>query len=238
MKGRPMKTRQRNNRKKYGPNIVRAWFDTVFRYVLERLASERSYLARHNWTYRFYKRTLDCVESLGEHMPIGARENLEQFASFFPEVNDLLEAHDRKVSELSAVCAAFHDAIMGDPGFQEVFAGIETEAPAVLGAEFSSHFGAFSDRADFAGVLAELLVNNVGRLPGYYATARLWNRFGDRFAPVMASPDIESRRLETEKTGQELLEASDKLITIFKARRSELSQEFDVPYATEIASAL
>jgi hypothetical protein len=54
----------------------------------------------------------------------------------------------------------------------------------------------------------------------------------------MASPEIESRRLETEETGRDLLEASEKLIGLLKAKRSELSLEFDVPYATETTSAL
>jgi len=238
MKGRPMKTRQRNNRKKYGPNIVRAWFDTVFQYVLGRLASERGYLVRRNWTYRFYNQALEYITTLGDHMPTSARENLEQFVFFFPKVNDLLEDHDRKVGELTAACAAFHQAIVRDPRFQAAFAGIETEARAEYGAEFSSHFGAFSDSSDFAGILAEYLVNNLGDLPSYYATSRLWNRFRDRFAEAMASPDIERHRLETEKIGQELLNASDNLIGTFKAIRSDLSLELDVPFATETASAL
>jgi hypothetical protein len=238
MDGRPMRTRPRNNQKKYGPNIVRAWFDTVFQYVLGRLASQRGYLLRRNWTFRFYNRRLEYIATLGDHMPMSARENLEQFASFFPEVSDFLEAHDRKVGDLTAACATFHEAILRDPRFQEVFDGIERDAPAEFGAEFSSNFGALSDRADFAGALAEYLVDNFADLPGYYATSRLWNRFRDRFVPVMASPEIESRRLETEETGRDLLEASEKLIGLLKAKRSELSLEFDVPYATETTSAL
>ncbi len=237
MNERFMKTRTRSNKKKYGPNIVRAWFDTVFQYVLGRLESERGYLLRRNWSYRFYKRSLDRVASLGEHMPVSARANLEQFSFFFPEVNDLLEEHDRKVSELTAACASFHDMIVRDPCFQEAFADIETEARAEFEVEFSSHFGAFSNRDDFAGVLAEYLVNNIGNLPGYYATARLWNRFRDRFAPVMASPPLESQRFETEDRGRQLLEAIEKLMETFKTIRSELSLEFDVPYATETTCA-
>jgi hypothetical protein len=230
-----MKTR---NKKKYGPNIVRAWFDTVFQYVLGRLASERGYLVRRNWTYRFYKRTLDYIESLGDHMPMGARANFEQFASFFPEAGDLLEVHDRKVGELIVSCARFHDAILCDSRFREIFAAVETEAQAEFGVEFSSHFGAFSDRSDFAGVLAEHLVNNLGELPSFYATSRLWNRFRDRFAPAMASPELVAHRLDAENIGQELLDASDKLTATLKTIRSDLSLEFDVPPAIETASTL
>jgi len=238
MGGRLMKTRARNNSKKYGPNIVRAWFDTVFQYILGRLESERGYLVRHNWSYRFYKRTLDYIASIGEHMPASARANFEQFASFFPEVNGLLEEHDRKVGELTAACASFHEAIVRDPGFRAIFADVEAEAQAEFGVEFSSHFGAFSDSSDFAGILAEYLVNGLGELPSYYATSRLWNRFRGRFAPVTASPELEAHRLATETCGRELLEASDRLMHTFKAIRSDLSLEFDVPPAIETASTL
>ena len=171
-------------------------------------------------------------------MPASARANLEQFASFFPEVNGLLEEHDRKVGELTAACAAFHEAIVRDSRFQEVFTDVEKEAQTELGVEFSSHFGAFSDRSDFSRILAEYLVNNFGELPSYYATSRLWNRFRDRFAPVMGAQDLVSRRRETETCGRELLEAGDSLSRSFKAIRSDLSLQFDVPFAIEIASAL
>src|SRR5580698_567302 len=98
---RLMKTRQRSNAKKYGPNIVRAWFDTVFQYVLGRLESERGLLLRRNWTFRFYNRSLEYIVTLGDHMPVGVRENLEQFASFFPDIGELLKAHDLKVVNLT-----------------------------------------------------------------------------------------------------------------------------------------
>jgi hypothetical protein len=233
-----MKTRQRSNSKKYGPNIVRAWFDTVFQYVLARLESERGYLERRNWSYRFYKQALDYVVSLGEHMPASARANLEQFSMFFPEVNDLLEEHDRKVADLTLACASFHEAIVRDSRFREVFAGVETESQVEFGVDFGSHFGAFSTRGDFASILAEHMVNNLAALPSFHATSRLWNRFRDRFVPVAASPELEPYRLASEICGRELLEAGDKLNHKFKAIRSDLSLEFDVPFATETASAL
>lgn len=233
-----MKTRARSNKKKYGPNIVRAWFDTVFQYVLGRLESERGHLLRRNWTFRFYKQALEYMACILEHMPATTSANLEQFASFFPEVNDLLVEHDRRLGALNAACVSFHEAIIHDPRFREVFADVETQAAAEFGVEFSSHFGAFSNREDFAGILAEHLVNNVGDLPNYYATARLWNKFRDRFAPVMASPELEACREETEICGRDLLEAGDRLTDMLKTVRADLSLEFDVPFATETASAL
>jgi hypothetical protein len=182
----------------------------------------------------FYKRTLDYIAVLGEHMSAAERANFEQFASFFPQVNGLLEEHDRKVDKLTEACGSFHTALIANRVFQAIFADIETEAKAVFDVEFSSHFGALSDTVSFAGLLAEYLVNNMEDLPEYYATSRLWNRFRGRFAPAMASPEIESHRLETEACGRELLEASDVLTATFKTKRLELSQELDVPVAETV----
>jgi hypothetical protein len=234
---RIMRSRARSNKKKYGPNIVRAWFATIFQYVLGRLESERGYLLRRNWTFRYYNRSLEYVASLDEHMPAIERANLEQFRSFFPEVNGLIEEHDNRVDELSAACASFHDAILRDGSFQQVLARIETEAQHEFGVDFSTHFGAVSNRADFAAVLAEYLVNNLEDLPSYYATSRLWNRFRERFIPVMASHEIESRRVETESRGRALLEIADKVIEVYKAIRFDLSADLDVPVAEPTSAA-
>ena len=54
----------------------------------------------------------------------------------------------------------------------------------------------------------------------------------------MAAPELVSQRLETETCGRELLEAGESLSRTLKAIRSDLSLEFDVPFATETASAL
>jgi hypothetical protein len=73
-----MKTKAPTSGRKgpYGPNIVRAWFDTVFRYALRGLESERSFLTGRNWTFRFHTRALEYLGPLVEHLPAKARENL------------------------------------------------------------------------------------------------------------------------------------------------------------------
>ena len=72
----------RKKKAPYGPNIVRAWFDTVFRFALKGLDSERGFLARKNWTYRFQPPSLEYLGPVREHLP-GAWDNLEQFVFFF-----------------------------------------------------------------------------------------------------------------------------------------------------------
>jgi hypothetical protein len=235
----PMKASQKNGRKKptYGPNIVRAWFDTVFHYAVRGLERERGFLERRNWTYRFHLDGLEYLAPLAEHLPGSARENLEQLLSFFPDINVLIGDHDRETARLARACVEFHAAILASPLFDEVFDSVEAEAPAVLGGEFSSHFGAFSTQEQFRGLLAEYLVNNVRENPGYYTTARLWKQYHERFFSALDEPGLAPLRQAADECGQALVEAVAGLAGELKVIRSKLSLDFDVPIAVEITSA-
>jgi hypothetical protein len=196
---------------------------------------ERDFLSCRNWTFRFKRQTLEYIAPIAEHVP--ARDNLEQFLSFFTTVERHMAEHDHGARRLLETCSAFHAAIVKSPGFCEAFKGVELEAPATVGGEFSSHFGAFSAREDFAGILAEYLVNNIQDLPDHYSTSRLWNHFRDRFVPVIAAPELAPYQRETDASGGGLLRAVDKLSDALKSARSELSLEFDVPFVAEVTSA-
>ena len=184
-----MKTKSQTGGRKepYGPNIVRAWFDTVFQYALRGLDSERGFLTRRNWTFRFPTRTLEYLGPLAEHVPAAARANLEQFVSFFPQAGAKISDHDVCEHQLEESCRVYLTAILESEDFRKTFESIASEAPRALGREFSGHFGAYSSEADFMGVLAEYLINNVERLPSHYSTAELWNRYGRRFLPVIST---------------------------------------------------
>lgn len=233
-----MKTKPRTNGKRapYGPNIVRAWFDTVFQYALRGLESERNFLARRNWTFRVQNRSLEYLSPLSEHVPAGARDNLDQFVSFFPQASAKIAHHDACQQRLEENCRAYLSAVLQDPGFRETFERIAAEAPEELGREFDSYFGAYSSHEDFMGILAEYLINNVETLPGYYSTADLWNSYRDRFVAVISTPGLTSYREMTEHSGRAMLEAVDDATSFLKATRSELSLRFDLPLVAELRS--
>jgi hypothetical protein len=233
-----MKTKSSKGRKKkpYGPNIIRAWFDTVFQYALAGLENERGFLVRRDWTFRFHNQALEYLAPLAEHLPFAARENLEQFVSFFPEVGARIGEHDSSERQLEKSCKDYFGALLESRRFEEVFRSVAGEAPQTLGREFSSHFGAYSSEAEFEGILAEYLVNNVENLPSYYSTAQLWNRYRDRFVEVLSGPELAALGDVTSKSGQAMLDATADLVSVLKSTRSKLSLEFDVPYVAELSS--
>jgi len=231
-----MKTKPRANRKKpYGPNIVRAWFDTVFLYALRGLENEREVLVHRNWTFRYHNQRLEYLGPLAEHLPAEAKPNLEQFVSFFPGAGSRISVHDDRQHRLEQDCIAYYEAILKDANFRKVFEHVASDAPETLGGDFSSHFGAVGE-AGFEPVLAEYLVNNIEKLPGYYKPAALWNHYSRRFFEAISTPELASFRKTTEQSGQALQEAVDYLAAFLKSTRSKLSLEFDVPYVTEVSS--
>jgi len=232
-----MKTKSQTVGRKgsYGPNIVRAWFDTVFLYALRGLDSERDFLTKRNWTFRFHTRTLEYLGPLAEHLPVAARENLEQFVSFFPQIGTKISGHDICEHQLEVNCRAYLAALLEFEDFQKTFQSVASEAPHALGRDFSSHFGA-SPEADFMAILAEYLINNIEGLPSAYSTAELWNRYRLRFLPVVSGPGLAPFREATERSGRAMLDVVEELTSLFKDARSELSLRFDVPYVSEINS--
>jgi len=134
------KFRKPNSRTKgQGPNIIRAWFDTVFHYSLQGLATERDFLSHKNWTYRFKRRRLEYIGRMAEHLPFRAAENLEQFLSLYPKAGELIGTHDGAAQDLLDACAAFHGAIVQSRSFRGAFEEVKLECPSVLGVELRSY---------------------------------------------------------------------------------------------------
>ncbi len=230
--------RRSTHRKPYGPNIVRAWFNTVFFHALRALASEPQLLRAGNWTYRFHRRSLEYIGPLADHMPNGGRENLDQFLSFFPDVTAIVDEHDNGVAALREACDTLHTAILRDPQFDAIFNEIRSEAPMTLGSDIQSHFGAYQEEKDWRGLLAEDMVNNARELPPHYANARLWNHYRDRLTAILEDPVLTQLRDRTRYAGEKLLQSAEALSSRLRDTRSELSLEFDVPFFSEVAGVL
>jgi hypothetical protein len=230
------KPARRSAKRPYGPNIVRAWFDTVFHYVLSGLETEKGFLRQRNWTFRHHNRTLEYIAPISKYVPTAAVENLEQFVSFFPDAGVLINRHDICVERLQGRCAAYADGIVRNSDFLAVFKLVARESPKVLKRNFSENFGAYSTEESFKKILAEHLVNNIDSLFSYYATAALWKHYGQTFARAVAGRKLSPLREAADDAGRDLIEACDELTAEMKRVRSELSLAFDVPFVAELTS--
>lgn len=222
-------------RSPYGPNIVRAWFDTVFQPLLRGLEMERGVLARKNWTWEFWRPSLRSLAPVREHVSAEAWDNLEQLLSFHPELTPPIDEHDRRVQELFESCQAFHYALVSSPELRNLWKQIAEECPRTVGGEPRNHFGAYSTDEEFIAVLADYVVNNVSQQPAHYATSKLWNHYRERLTALRELPGIRPYEERTTSAGEKLAQAVEALLAVLRKTRSDLSIAYDLPFVAETA---
>jgi hypothetical protein len=219
---------------KVGPNIVRAWFDTVVNPLLRGLDSERNLLAKENWTWRFEQQALLSLVHVPSFIAFEALDNLDQFLRMAPVASQqclpLMDLHDDQVDYLTDVCRVFHKALRNSEDLANLYRRMakENAVPCRPGQTFDSFFGAYHP-AVHLDVLAENIVNGTGLLPTYFTTAPLWNHYRDELLGLRETLDIRPHWDASRMAGQDLKDTVEKLIDSLKLIRQELSIEYDLP---------
>ena len=104
-----------------GPNIVRAWFDTVINPLLDALEVEHDLLRKKNWTWQFQAGGLESIRHIIGHIALEARPNLELFIQLNPEIAVLGEKHDKAVDKRSQACAELQTALQSCSRLRELY---------------------------------------------------------------------------------------------------------------------
>jgi hypothetical protein len=223
-------TKSVDARRKVGPNIVRAWFDTVINPLLRSLTVEQERLERKDWTWRFIPGGLEAIRPVHSHLDIGARDNLEQFLQLHSAVNLWAQKHDQQVALLSQRCEELQRKLQHSPQLLRIYERTTSpEALSEMGGSLREIFGAYPPQ-DHLALLAQYIVNNTGTLPEYHTTGRLWNKHKDEFLAVLRDRPIVLQAGATTKTGEGLLKTVGLLFRVLKETRLKLSLEHDVPY--------
>jgi hypothetical protein len=252
----------RKKKRSFGPNLVRAWFDTVLNYLLRGLDMEHDLLQRQNWTWRFRPEGLESFLPVRQYVAPEAWPNLDQFVAFHPEAEVLIARHDQGVDELAEACRSYHRALLDGGAFQaecrrlvgcitpeeairQAVGPLEAElrqeaaeCAETSGGDIASHFGAYFDEEDRMALLAEYVVNGISELPSYYSTSRLWNYLREDLLALRRRPDLALYHQATVAAGAELLGAVESLIAFLRETRSVLSGTYDVPIVAELALLL
>jgi hypothetical protein len=232
---------RKTREKKPGAQIVRAWFDTVINPLLRALETERSHLAKKDWTWQFRPGSFEVPQPIAAHLDV-VPDNLEQFLQFQPEVGNVVAQHDERVGILLGTCSDLQrnleEGAELDKLYREVTSAesLSRLRPTLLGvSEWSdenlvhSFFGAYP-KPDHLALLAQYIINHTPELPYYYSTAPLWNVYRNEFLALLNYPSVKAEEEAAEKTGKDLLEAVRHLTDLLKAARETLSLEYDVPY--------
>lgn len=212
-----------------GPNNVMAWFETVINPLLDALDVERGLLRKKNWTWQFQAGGLESIRHIIGYIALEARPNLDLFIQLNREIADLLEKHDRAVDQLSRACAELQTALNSCPRLRELYQTFTSpKSLATMNRTVADLFGAYSQSQHLA-VLAQYIVNNSPKLPDYYYTAPLWNKYRKYFLALLSQQSIRSRSKSVNVAGLELLRLVDRLIVLLRTTRLRLSLKYDVP---------
>jgi len=242
-RGRTLKPR---NTAVPGPQVVRAWFDTVINPVLNCLERENTLLSRSNWTWQFRTGALEYIRPIRHYVPGPARENLQQFLLFYPKVKRIIDRHDSETETLENACSRLHRTLVNESPLPSVYrdttsltplrsipsrARVPEDSAADAGAErlLAEYFGGYPP-SDHLALLAQYILNNAGDLPDHITTASLWNHFRERFISILRSPSVDQHYRSLSEAGARLRETSSTLSRTLQRERLELSVEYDVPY--------
>ena len=224
-------TAPRREARQIGPNIVRAWFDSVINPLLRSLETERELLQKGNWTWRFRPAGLESIRSSRVYIQPEARENLKQFAALNPEAGKAIDLHDARVLPLAEQCRQFHEAVRAEQSLLELYR--RTTSPESLSElnvrDMRYLFGAYPE-ADHLDVLAEYIVNNTGELPPSYGPAPLWNKHKTEFLKLRDHRAIHGHYQSTAAAGEALLKCVNRLVGFLEEKRLQLSLDYDQPY--------
>ena len=214
-----------------GPNIVRAWFDTVISPLLIGLEEEQRKLHGKDWGWEPEPSPgrLRCAREVRDHLDYQAIKNLEQILDHYPEVAALVADHDAAVRTLYDAFARLQVAVKNAPRMEEALArSLSTALPE------PDDSALLASRADDRLVrliyLASYVANGQPVLANYFSMAPIWNRFADDFLGVLETPEVRAVAEERDRAADSLLRAVNRLYSALDEIWRQLSARFDVPF--------
>ncbi|HEU4388898.1 MAG TPA: hypothetical protein VFV34_13950, partial [Blastocatellia bacterium] len=102
----------RTGRQRVGPNIVRAWFDSVINPIIRALRDERELIDAHNRTWRFQPGHLEGIRFIRDYAAADAQENFDDFLRSYPRISTHVRVHDERVGFLFTACVELQRAVV------------------------------------------------------------------------------------------------------------------------------
>ncbi len=202
----------------FGPNIVRAWFETAINPLLSGLESEAALLRNGNFSWRWHTgRMLAIMPVRSRLFSYGRAANFDQFLRFHEESASVCEKHDRQVKELAESSQDLFDSLLTDQDFRAL---VSDSVQALLEDEPSPMMTEW---------IAEHVVNGSGELGAHYVIAPLWNKFRDQLLAVRLAPRHNFLSEKQEEIGRNLLQTVTDLMSCLTDARQSLSLKFDIP---------
>ncbi len=213
-----------------GPRIVRAWLKTVINPLIAALQNESRLLSNRNFTWRAGSGAMLLIAPVRHHLEYTKWANCDQFISFFPDVAELCETHDRQAPELSSACKRLYELLIGSSEFvKAVVDAMDSDRLVLEPGQTREMFTKAHAPAAIVTMIAEYVVNGTGPLGGEYWTAPLWNSFREQFISFPTRGATFAAWEVVEHEAEDLLSTIAGLIPCLLQVRDSLSLTFDIP---------
>jgi hypothetical protein len=217
------------------PQIVRAWFDTVLNPIIRALTTEADVLARGNLTWKTEVQRFASLVPVREHLIEEVHPNLDQILSLHPEFNAPIAEHDKRLPPLTEACLRLQVALTASGVLGQALDRVILERPPDKSVD--QFLGGF-DPEDHLKVITDCVINSVGKLPGYYETAPIWNKHRDQFVAVLRTVEVSPLWQATTTARGAFETAVGELMDKLKAFRNELSLSTGVPIVDRLTGQI
>jgi hypothetical protein len=202
------------------PSIIRAWLDTVLNPLIYGLRIESSVLP-NNLTWRFRLGRPVSLVPVRSLLMDAYHDNLDQFLTSHPECAAPMKEHDTRLELLIQSCRKLEWTLINSVEMRELFQRLTT--PEALGGRNIAELFRTTRPEDRLKVVAELMINSVSELPGYYSMADFWYVHHGEFLKLRETPAIRPFWETTYHAAERLLQEVDQLIDLLKKVQETLS---------------
>jgi hypothetical protein len=211
-----------------GPNIVRAWIDTVISPLLDGLGEEESRLREARWGWEPRPPVLRSAHRTRDYLDVRAWKNLEQMFDFVPDLAPIVVKHDEQAEALLARFVTLQQEIENSEELRDAYRQVKRAMQAKYGvdSELLSETNESTDRT----YLAAYILNDYDQLYSYYALAPVWNELGSQFLAIRKHSRFGAAIRQVEDGCASFLpivqEQQGRLNTLWRS----LSVQHDVPF--------
>ncbi|OLE55404.1 MAG: hypothetical protein AUG51_02805 [Acidobacteria bacterium 13_1_20CM_3_53_8] len=233
-------------REKYpSKEIVCAWRDYVINPLLSTATSEQNYLKQKKWTWDRWKSDRTGLKELHYISDRSTYSgNQKQFLESHPEIQEVMDEHDKAVQEVQTRCKRLFREIKRGSHLLDIYKKTTIlKSLQSFNPENSYDLRNCKTRKDFLefsfgsnkreahlAALAEYIMNQSG--PFHIANnhaALIWNPNREKYLEILDYPPLSNYWAAAEAAREDLLRQLERLIGLLEKTRAELTQKHGVP---------
>lgn len=213
-----------------GTKLVRTWIKWVITPIIRSLESEQRLLEEPRLKWDSQWKSVEGLQGLRVYRDSSARDRLEQFERFYPDIKNDIDDHDREVANLHEHYQKLFESIKDSSEVQVVLEKASSpESLSELDTTIEKVFNTPDTKYHLESVAGHI-VNREKRLPHNYTTRKFWERFGEEFLGVLNHPPLKDLAQEGDAIAGRLLQIVNQLIVKLRDTREALSLKHDVSY--------